>query len=347
MHPKNRAELATRVAKAAGEALAARKYVSAIDVLVGIGWLDPKLLEEWRRGRVDYLERVVHANLSRISEAMKLFRSWAAAGGLRASETDYVRWTRGHRPPLRFSKSGNPQIERSYRTHWVSPALSKTKARSTGEEAKPEPAAAGSSNGADWQRSRRQPGTRLPAATPFSDDDLATIRPNREKYPSDRVERPLPIAPDEKRHALPQPVEVRPRLRIAEGGVVELELGGLGEGLRQLLRPAEAAGILHDLAKAEDLARQPLLARPGEEGADPIAIGAAGVAESVRQEERALALPQIAVDLLAVTLQVSGEVQDVVGDLKGQPEQKSEGIEAIEIRVVADRPPAPRCASGE
>ncbi len=31
--------------------------------------------------------------------------------------------TRG-RQPLRFSKSGNPEIERAYRTHWVSPQLS-------------------------------------------------------------------------------------------------------------------------------------------------------------------------------------------------------------------------------
>jgi len=31
------------------------------------------------------------------------------------------------RPPLRFSKSGNPSIERAYRTHWVSPQLSERK----------------------------------------------------------------------------------------------------------------------------------------------------------------------------------------------------------------------------
>jgi hypothetical protein len=123
MHPKNRATLAHRVNVAASAALTARNYVSAIDVLVGIGWLEPRLLEDWRRGRVDYLERVVQANLSRISEAMKLFRSWAAARGLKPSETAYVRWTKGQRPPLRFSKSGNPHLERAYRTHFVSRAF--------------------------------------------------------------------------------------------------------------------------------------------------------------------------------------------------------------------------------
>jgi hypothetical protein len=59
-------------------------------VLVGIGWLDAGKLEQWRRGQIDYLERVVQSNLSRISEAMKLFRSWANGKGLFASQTSYV-----------------------------------------------------------------------------------------------------------------------------------------------------------------------------------------------------------------------------------------------------------------
>ena len=40
MHPKNRAALAHRVTKAAEASLAAQDYVTCIDVLVGIGWLD-------------------------------------------------------------------------------------------------------------------------------------------------------------------------------------------------------------------------------------------------------------------------------------------------------------------
>lgn len=90
MSPKNQAPLADRVAKAAEAALAARQFVSAIDILVGIGWLDPGAVERWRRGQIDCIERVARANLPRISEAMRLFRSWAAAHGLNASQTVYV-----------------------------------------------------------------------------------------------------------------------------------------------------------------------------------------------------------------------------------------------------------------
>ena len=48
----NKKPLPDRVARAAETALAAQGYVSSIDVLVGIGWLDPLTLESWRRARV-------------------------------------------------------------------------------------------------------------------------------------------------------------------------------------------------------------------------------------------------------------------------------------------------------
>jgi hypothetical protein len=134
MSRKNRVPLADRVAKAAEAALAARHFVSAIDVLVGIGWLDPEAVEHWRRGQIDHLERVVRTNLPRISEALKLFRSWATARGLSASQTAYVART-PQRQTLRFSRSGNPAIEASYRTHWVSPELSEKKRERLAEKA--------------------------------------------------------------------------------------------------------------------------------------------------------------------------------------------------------------------
>ncbi|HEY2527154.1 MAG TPA: hypothetical protein VGJ20_04255 [Xanthobacteraceae bacterium] len=134
MSRKNRVPLADRVTKAAEAALAARHFVSAIDVLVGIGWLDPEAVEHWRRGQIDHLEKVVRTNLPRISETMKLFRSWATARGLSASQTVYVART-PLRQTLRFSRSGNPAIEALYRTHWVSPELSEKKREHLAEKA--------------------------------------------------------------------------------------------------------------------------------------------------------------------------------------------------------------------
>jgi hypothetical protein len=134
MSRKNRVPLADRVARAAETALAARLVVSSIDILLELGWLDPEAVERWRRGQIGCLEEVVRTNLPRISEAMRLFRSWAAAKGLSASETVYVARTVG-RQRLRFSRSGNPAIEASYRTHWVSPELSEKKRERLAEKA--------------------------------------------------------------------------------------------------------------------------------------------------------------------------------------------------------------------
>ncbi|MGY8711231.1 hypothetical protein RAD16_36340 [Bradyrhizobium sp. 18BD] len=119
MHSHNRKKLDDRVRRAAEASLEARKYVSSVDVLVGIGWLDPGALKRWQQGQVAYLEEVVQTELPRISEAMKLFRSWAAAKELRPSETAYIARTPA-RQMLRFSKSGHPTIEKLYRTHWIS-----------------------------------------------------------------------------------------------------------------------------------------------------------------------------------------------------------------------------------
>lgn len=122
----NRGDIDRRVIRAAEAALQKRKFVTAIDVLVGVGWLEPRRVDEWRQGRVDYLERVTAANLGKISTAMRSLRRWAQARGLRPSETAYLARTRDRRP-LRFSKSGDPGIEQAYRTHWVSPELSDRK----------------------------------------------------------------------------------------------------------------------------------------------------------------------------------------------------------------------------
>lgn len=118
--------LEQRVRRAAETTLAKQRYVSAIDVFLGLGWLTPTHLEEWQQGRVQCLERVVQASLPKLSTAMRVFRRWAQGRGLVPSETGYVARTRDRRP-LRFSVSGATEIERAYRTHWVSPELSAAK----------------------------------------------------------------------------------------------------------------------------------------------------------------------------------------------------------------------------
>ena len=132
MATENDKRLERRVVAAAEAALAERGFVTAIDVLLGLGWLPASAERAWRQGRIPFLEGAVEANLSKISKAMRFFRAWARGRGLKPSETAYVRRARG-RQTLRFSKSGEAGIERAYRTHWVSPQLSEAKRRRLAE----------------------------------------------------------------------------------------------------------------------------------------------------------------------------------------------------------------------
>jgi len=85
-------------------------------------------VQEWRQGRVEDLECVTEASLGKVSEAVRLLRGWATRRGLTPSETAYVARTRDRRP-LQFSRSGDPDLERAYRTHWVAPELSEVQRR--------------------------------------------------------------------------------------------------------------------------------------------------------------------------------------------------------------------------
>jgi short subunit dehydrogenase-like uncharacterized protein len=108
----------------------------------------------WRQGRAPYLERVVQASLGKISTAMRALPRWARAQGLQPRETAYVARTRDRRT-LRFSASGNPSIERAYRTHWVSSALSEAKRARLDEQASRPPDLVAVSPLKDHHRGRR------------------------------------------------------------------------------------------------------------------------------------------------------------------------------------------------
>ncbi|MHB8587064.1 MAG: hypothetical protein ACYDDF_14640 [Thermoplasmatota archaeon] len=121
-----RATVEERVVLVASQALARKQFVTPVDVLLGLGWLAPSHIQEWRQGRIPTLEGVAQVDLSKISLAMHTLRMWADQNGLRPSETAYIARTRDRRP-LQFSVSNDPAIEGAYRTHWVSPALTEAK----------------------------------------------------------------------------------------------------------------------------------------------------------------------------------------------------------------------------
>ena len=101
-----------------------RGYAAPVDVLMDIGCLSKEKYEDWRFGRVHYLEAVCTMNLNKLSFIMKVIKKYARDNGLKPSFTYYRRWgSKGKGAvksrPLRFSKSGREEIERLYSTHYV------------------------------------------------------------------------------------------------------------------------------------------------------------------------------------------------------------------------------------
>lgn len=124
MQPDNREGLARRVIEAAEDALADHGYVSLIDLFTGMRLLSPAHVESWRKGRIEFLETTLQGSADKIGRSLTLFFQWAQDKGLQPRETRYVRAGRGGTVDLRFTAEGGPEIEKRFRTHLVSPALS-------------------------------------------------------------------------------------------------------------------------------------------------------------------------------------------------------------------------------
>lgn len=129
MHPKSKVSVTTfredplypRVARSVAATLGRGNVVAPVDVLVGMGLLTPERLEDWRRGRVAYLERVVRCNRTRLSRLLRILRFHAHDLKRAPSLTVYMRWGKGRRERLRFTRSGNPNLEEAYSRHFVWP----------------------------------------------------------------------------------------------------------------------------------------------------------------------------------------------------------------------------------
>jgi hypothetical protein len=125
--PKHQEDLKARVSRAAEDALSRQRYVSAIDVLCGMGLLAQTNVDSWRKGRIDVLEEFIQGRPDKISFCLEFFRQWAHQKGLKPSEAAYVRTTRAGTAPLQFTHAADPETEKNYRIHYLSAALTERK----------------------------------------------------------------------------------------------------------------------------------------------------------------------------------------------------------------------------
>lgn len=94
-------------------------FAAPVDVLMDIGVLSIKAYENWRFGKVAFLERECKVNLHVLTEVMREMRAYAKDNNLKPSWTYYHQWGKHKDRKLRFSKSNDEKIEYNYATHFV------------------------------------------------------------------------------------------------------------------------------------------------------------------------------------------------------------------------------------
>lgn len=93
--------------------------VCAVDILKQLNYLTNRDYDNWRFGRVEYLEKVCNTNLSKLTLINSLIRKYSTDLGLKSSWTGYNQYGKGVKRRLRFSKSGKQIIEDKYATHYI------------------------------------------------------------------------------------------------------------------------------------------------------------------------------------------------------------------------------------
>jgi hypothetical protein len=108
------------VSRAVGVVLEKKGFVSPVEVLLQLQRISKQQYEDWRFGRIPYLERVTIGGLGTMSRILRILDLHCRTQGLVPSQTAYCQWgKRGKGLPLRFSKSGNSNIEAAYSCHFI------------------------------------------------------------------------------------------------------------------------------------------------------------------------------------------------------------------------------------
>jgi hypothetical protein len=103
-----------RIVKATEDLLREKGFVAPIELFTRMDLLSPASVEDWRRGRIPYLERAIQCNLSKANRTLRILRMHAHDLDLKPVCTVYKRWTKGPRTLLQFSKTGDRAVEEAY-----------------------------------------------------------------------------------------------------------------------------------------------------------------------------------------------------------------------------------------
>ena len=105
-----------KVVRATAELLRKSDEISPVAILMQIGNLTPQDHDAWCRGRIPYLERAFQGNLSKAYRYLRIIGFHAHDLNMVPHQHRYLQT--GKRRVLRFSRSNDPNVEKSYARHF-------------------------------------------------------------------------------------------------------------------------------------------------------------------------------------------------------------------------------------
>ena len=117
-----------RVLCTAADILVRKAFLSPLDVLMEMGFLNFGHIHDWEMGKTSYLEQIIENDIQKVNCVLKWIRQWAIQKGLKPKEVNYtIKSNNGTNRNLDFTKKGFPKCELAYRIHYFVPHLSKEK----------------------------------------------------------------------------------------------------------------------------------------------------------------------------------------------------------------------------
>jgi len=99
--------------------LKSSKIISPILIFKSIGLLNQINIDNWKKGIVPYLEKVIECNLSKANRILRLISFHPHDLDMKRSLTVYKRQVKGKKILLKFSKTGDSKLEIAYATHFI------------------------------------------------------------------------------------------------------------------------------------------------------------------------------------------------------------------------------------
>lgn len=115
----NRTESKNKIEKISNRLIADKGFICSIDILCELEILSKGQINDWRFGKISYLEKVCSKNLGALTFINRTIKEIAKDKNLKPSWTAYNKFGKGAKSRLIFSKTKDDNIENAYATHYI------------------------------------------------------------------------------------------------------------------------------------------------------------------------------------------------------------------------------------